>query len=379
MSIECGNGLEVKMGKLYHYTSVNGFEGIIRSNSIRMTHSEFLNDPYDCHLFIKLVDKYLTKKQKLVKDTINNLTKYRKEVERIYYETGCDLVAYIEYIQSHIGLYVMSLTEEQDAMNMWNYYGNGGIELEFDVDNLVNSLRETFESEREFLSGSKVIYANADYNIENISVPNFSQFVLMNRDSKDIFREHRDFINNNSSYKADQLYATCNLAKFIDTYLKGYVTSMEYLLDNGIIATNTPADEVYISIFDNISKLNKFYYWKNDLSLYMLVLSALIKSDTYQYENEYRLVYFENTISPQKRKTEEYGLKSIEANQFLYPFVRFRANRLLNDSISNIIISPMTSNLPIDNDLYEETIQRFLLSCDFDKIGINYSKHKIRW
>ena len=29
------------MGKLYHYTSVSGFDGIIRSNSIRMTRSEF--------------------------------------------------------------------------------------------------------------------------------------------------------------------------------------------------------------------------------------------------------------------------------------------------------------------------------------------------
>ena len=35
------------------------------------------------------------------------------------------------------------------------------------------------------------------------------------------------FINENSFYKADQLYETSNLAKFIDTYLKGYVTSME--------------------------------------------------------------------------------------------------------------------------------------------------------
>ena len=368
------------MGKLYHYTSVSGFDGIIRSNSIRMTRSEFLNDPYDCHLFIKLVEKYLAEKQTLVKETISNLGKCRKDVEKLYYEAGCDLVAYIEYIQSHIGLYVMSLTEEQDAMNMWNYYGNGGMELEFDVDKLADSLRRTFASEREFLSKSKVIYANTDYSIENIIVPDFSQFVLVNRDSKDIFGEHRKFINENSFYKADQLYETSNLAKFIDTYLKGYVTSMEYLLNKGIIATNTPADKVYESIFDNISKLNNFYYWKNDLSLYMLVLSALIKSDTYQYENEYRIVYFENTINTEKRKTEEYGMKSIDANQFLYPFVSFEDERLLNDAILNIIISPMTNNLPIDNDLYEKTIRRFLLSCGYDnEVGINYSKHKIRW
>ena len=45
------------MINLYHYTSVDGFEGIVKNNSIRMTKSEFLNDPYDCHLFVKLVEK----------------------------------------------------------------------------------------------------------------------------------------------------------------------------------------------------------------------------------------------------------------------------------------------------------------------------------
>ena len=56
------------MEKLYHYTSVGGFEGIIKNNSIRMTRSAFLNDPYDCHLFVKLVEKYLDSNEELVKE-----------------------------------------------------------------------------------------------------------------------------------------------------------------------------------------------------------------------------------------------------------------------------------------------------------------------
>lgn len=46
------------MRNLYHYTNVGGFEGIINNNSIRMTKSDFLNHPADCHLFITLVEKY---------------------------------------------------------------------------------------------------------------------------------------------------------------------------------------------------------------------------------------------------------------------------------------------------------------------------------
>ena len=67
----------------------------------------------------------------------------------------------------------------------------------------------------------------------------------------------------------------------------------------------------------------------------------------------------------------------------MYVKEKYRNNgysRILNDAILNIIISPMTNNLPIDNDLYEKTIRRFLLSCGYDnEVGINYSKHKIRW
>ena len=82
------------MEKLYHYTSVGGFEGIIKNNSIRMTRSEFLNDPYDCHLFVKLVEKYLDSNEELVKDTIKSLTTHSKEVETLYMQKGCKLVPY---------------------------------------------------------------------------------------------------------------------------------------------------------------------------------------------------------------------------------------------------------------------------------------------
>ena len=367
------------MKTLYHYTSVGGFEGIIKNDSIRMTRSEFLNDPYDCHLFVKLVEKYLNSNRDLVKDTINSLSTCRREVEILYTQKGCELVPYIKYIQSNIGLYVMSLTEAQDAMNMWNYYGNGGMELEFTIEKLVNSLRKTLVSEREFLSKAKVIYANSELDIEKIEVPNFSEFILMNRDSGDVFGNHRSFIKSNSYYKADQLYDTCNLAMFIDTYLKGYIVSLEYLLKQGKITVETPVEKIYDMIFDNISNLNNYYYWKKDLSLYMLVLSTLIKSDTYRYEDEYRIVYFENTINQERRKKEEYGMKGIGANQFLYPFISFKDEQLLKDSLSQIIISPMTNNLPIDNSIYEKTIKKFLINCNFNpEINIKYSKHKIR-
>ena len=260
------------MGNLYHYTSVDGFEGIIKNNQIRMTKSEFLNDPYDCHLLVKLIEKYLENHQDDIDNAISILPGYKDEVKELYENRGCDLIQYIEFVQKNIGLYVMSLTHNNDALSMWNYYGHGGMQLEFEVDKLTRILRDTFDSEREFLTESKVIYANMDLDVEEISVPDFSNFVLMNKESDNIFIDHYAFIRENSQYQADQLYSTTNLGQFIKTYIKGYVASLHYLLSINKIYVNMTSNQVFEEVFDNTSKLNNFYYWKHDLSLYMLGL-----------------------------------------------------------------------------------------------------------
>lgn len=368
------------MEVLYHYTSVDGFEGIVKNNRIRMTKSEFLNDPYDCHMFVKLVEKYLDTHKNEVEETISNLNSHNDDVRQLYENKGCNLINYIEFIQKKVGLYVMSLTHESDALNMWNYYGHGGMQLDFSLTELTDSIRSTFDSEKEFLTQSRVIYANMELDIDKIIVPDFSHFVLMNKKSKNIFAEHHSYIKEKSYYQADQLYTTSNLGQFIKSYIKGYVASLEYLLKLGTINTCSDMVTVFEEVFDNISKLNNFYYWKHDLSLYMLVLSALIKSDTYEYENEHRIVYFEYNIKPIKKKTEEYGIKCIDSNRFLYPYITFELQEQLNNSLRKVTISPITNNLTIDSDSYIYTLKQFLNSNKFDRdIDVKYSKHKIRW
>lgn len=368
------------MEELYHYTSVDGFEGIIKNNRIRMTKSEFLNDPYDCHMFVKLVEKYLDTHKSEVMDAILSLGSYSNEVKQLYENKGCDLIKYVEFIQRKVGLYVMSLTHESDALNMWNYYGHGGMQLDFSLTELTDSIRNTFDSEKEFLTESRVIYANMELDIDKIVVPDFSNFVLMNKKSKNIFTEHRSYINEKSYYQADQLYTTSNLGQFIKTYIKGYVSSLEYLLKTGTINIDSNSDIVFEEVFNNILKLNNFYYWKHDLSLYMLVLAALIKSDTYEYENEHRIVYFEYNIKPNKKKKEEYGIKCIDSNRFLYPYITFELQEQLNNSLRKVTISPITNNLTIDSDSYIFALKQFLNSNKFNEnIDVKYSKHKIRW
>lgn len=371
------------MGNLYHYTSVGGFEGIINNNSIRMTKSDFLNDPSDCHLFITLVEQYINSNSKILSNIISSVRNQREIVEKIYKKNGCDLIHYIKYIHKHISLYVMSLTQIDDGMNMWNYYGQGGMELKFSIESLIESLQKTFISEKEFLAEAHVIYANSEFDVEKINVPAFADFTLINKESNNIFEDHRSFIKEKSYYDADQLYSTTRLDQFINTYMKSYITTLEYLLQQKEISDGMPSEIIFQKVYDNVSKLNNFYYWKHDLSLYMLVLSALIKSDTYEYEDEHRVVYFEYNINSEKTKKEEYTVKHIMSGDFVCPYITFKKddeNDLLQSSLKGITISPVTRNLPINNDTYLETLKKYILSKGFVNVeNVEYSKHTIRW
>ena len=372
-----------EMGNLYHYTNVGGFEGIISNNSIRMTKSDFLNDPTDCHLFVALIDRYIKSHPKIFSEIISSVKNYGDIVERIYEKNGCDLIHYVEYIHQHVSLYVMSLTQIDDGMNMWNYYGQGGMELNFSMESLIKSLQKTFISEKEFLAEAHVIYANNEFDVEKIDVPTFADFTLINKESNNIFEDHRSFINGKSYYEAAQLYSTTRLDQFINTYMKSYISTLEYLLKKKEISENMSSEMIFGKVFDNVSKLNNFYYWKHDLSLYMLVLSALIKSDTYEYEDEHRVVYFEYDINSEKTKKEEYTVKHIMSGDFICPYITFKkddGNDLLQSSLKGITISPVTRNLPINNDTYLKTLNKYILSKGFTDVeNIQYSKHTIRW
>ncbi len=371
------------MKDIYHYTSVGGFKGMIENNSIRMTKSDFLNDPTDCQLFITLIEKYLDTNKQKYSEVLLSIGKNAEEVRQLYEEKQCDLLQYIEYIHRHISLYVLSLTQVDDGMNMWNYYGQGGMQLHFSMDKLIESLKQTFVSEKEFLTATDVIYANAEHDVSKINVPNFEEIALINRDSDNIFNDHNSFIKEKSNYEVNQLYSIKSLDTYIDTYLKSYLHTLSHLIKGGEITISTKPEEVFEKVFNNDLKLNNFLIWKHDLSLYMLVLSALIKSDTYEYENEYRIVYFEYNTSLDKTKKEEYMVKHITSGDFICPYITFERESneaFLQDILKEVTVSPATKNLPINDSSYLETLKRYIMSKKFsDDVNVKFSKHTIRW
>lgn len=363
------------MEKSFHYTSINGFKGIIEDKNIRMTRSEFLNDPYDCQLFTELVDKYLTENKKEVVDEC--LKNHNSSVSYLY-NNNCDLVSFIKYMQNNVRLYVMSLTEAEDAMNMWNCYGYSGVQLELSLKELEQKLKNNLTIDEEYIFSSKVIYTNLNAKLNEIKIPTFLDFKLLRKNSDNVFVENKNSLDKNSSHFNSKLYDTNNLEGFINTYLDSYILCIKHLIKNKVISENMSNEVVLQHIFNNLSNLNKDMLWKKDLNLYMLVLLSLIKSDTYKHENEYRIVYFENNISQKKQKGEKYGIKNIDSKQFLYPYITFGYK---NNFISSITLSPLTNNLSINKEIYKNTIKSFMLSNGFEDepIKVEYSKHKIRW
>lgn len=367
------------MKNFYHYTNLEGFEGIINNKSIRMTESDFLNDPDDCQLFVELVNSYLETHQKLISDSISKINSNKEKVSNIY--NKCNLIDYIRFIHKNINLYVFSMTEIDDYMSFWNNYGYGGMELEFSIGSLINSIKRTFTSEKEFLTYSHVIYANKELDVNKIKVPNFSKFKLINNKSKNLFKEHQSFIDNNSDCNNSQLYSTSSLDTFIDTYLNSFLHSLKHLLNNKKIDEDMDSDEIFKEVFKNDWECNDKLFWKRDLTLYMIVLSVLIKCDTYKYENEHRIVYFEYNInSDNNKKSEEYAIKHIFSGEFIYPYITFENLEMLKNSLKSITISPISSNLPFNKEVYKSMLKKYLSKNGFDSsVDVKFSKHNIRW
>lgn len=375
--------------EMYHYTTVDGFHGIISNRSIRMTESNYLNDPSDCHLFISLVKEYLDNHPEIFDNNLNDLRDVsdneRQDIKEIY--DRCNLIRYMDYIYDHVSLYVFSLSYIEDDMSMWNHYGRGGMRLAMSVNELTQYLVGTLNSNSndEYLIDEDVIYVDPKQGIEGISFDNFAALRLLQSSTEgSIFEEHRSFIRKKSHYKTDQLYELPDAIGFIDIYMNSYLNTLHYLLhkttdQNERIDKTTPEEDICRNVYRNVSRLTNYYIWKRDISPYMIVLSALIKSNTYEYEKEHRLVYFQYT-GDTKAKEENYIVKHIGAGDFIQPYVTFENVDLLN-SLKGVKLSPWTRNLPRFSDTtYKQTLRKYVSNCvPGSNVTIGYSDHAIRW
>lgn len=349
----------------YHYTSVDGMTSIMKSRQLRLTRSEFLNDPSDSKVLFVLLKKYLEYQDATIKAKLTPVLRQLYEI--------APLIDYIDFLQKHIHLYVLSLTDNSDQMSMWNYYGSGGMELSIDIEELIGELRKSLKTDNQYLAYSPIQYISETDDVSSISFSPFCDFHLDSKNKENIFYVNSTKRGQNGSLHP--LYKTTELKGFIETYITGYIQSLTFLSGNGTISIASTPEDIFKAVHNNTNSLNNYYEFKKDLTLYMIVLSALIKSETYSYEKEFRLVVFENTLAPSLNV--QYGVQNLHAQKYVRPY--FETDELDTSFIKAITLSPLTRNLPIDSRLYVETIADFINSTSTNNMSIVWSRHKIRW
>lgn len=343
---------------LHHYTSISGFDGILDKNSLHMTESHFLNDPLDCRLFIELFKKYI-KNQTSIKNTIKFVLKNTKYIDQaeivtdLYTNKNCDIINFIEYIYENISLYVASFTSgtHDDELPMWDYYGCNGISISFKRDKLIDLLARKLKDD-ECLIESSVIYPSINDDLKAIKIPHFSGKLKGNS------------LKSHEKHDANGLYDTINTFEdFAKKFHNDYIITLAYILYSNEKAKEKNSNIIFKSVFNNIKNSKDNNLWKQDLTLYMITLSALIKDKSYSYEHEHRIVYFEFNTELSKR--EEYKIKEISSGKFICPYVSLLESTHEDKddffgSIHKITISPCIHNIPIDKTKYKNVLINYL-------------------
>jgi hypothetical protein len=98
---------------LFHYTSLDGANGIVRNKSLRMTKLAYMNDRSELGLAIDL---------------------FRREVDR-YAEGGADHKSFLTEMAHQLGgfaetnICAISFCEHEDLLSQWRAYASSGVAL----------------------------------------------------------------------------------------------------------------------------------------------------------------------------------------------------------------------------------------------------------
>ncbi|MET6533099.1 DUF2971 domain-containing protein [Citrobacter freundii] len=134
---------------IYHYTDLNGFKGIVESNSLWATNIYFLNDREEFHhgykCFLNALD-YV--------DDNYVLDGVKEQVQSM-----------LSHFMKHQGMHIYSISfcSVADQLSQWRGYGkNQGICIEFEEDELSNVLNYSDYD----MENDNVIYTEENSTIE---------------------------------------------------------------------------------------------------------------------------------------------------------------------------------------------------------------------
>lgn len=150
---------------LYHYTSLNALMAIIENKTIRLTDYRFLNDTSELFFAIEELKRNLEKYKEnpyyseflKALDDISNGKMQCKTAAKL--NTGEILIT--PQVQN-VQYYILSLSMQVDALNMWKMYAETGCCLKFNSQKLLEYFHD-FRDKCFFKGLSNIVYGEVLY------------------------------------------------------------------------------------------------------------------------------------------------------------------------------------------------------------------------
>ena len=141
---------DIKTNRIYHYTSINGLNGILSDCEFWISKSEFLNDSMEMEYTLNLLKTYYANYKKEYKEFFKLII---DRYESLYIDN-------VGFSQEPI-IHILSLSYNPDSLTLWANYSNfDGYCIELNKEELVADF-DISDQQKLFLSfiSGKVIYS----------------------------------------------------------------------------------------------------------------------------------------------------------------------------------------------------------------------------
>ncbi|ARR10780.1 DUF2971 domain-containing protein [Paenibacillus bovis] len=184
---------------LYHYTSIQGLEGIVTYGCFWVTHVKFMNDSSENSYFWGVL-----------KEVIDDFAKMHPEnsVRKGFVAELNKVMDIHTKVMNVINHYVLSFSTQSDSLSMWNYYGkNDGYCLGFSKNEIIEVMNKLNDDKNvDLVLTAQVIYdKEVQVNILRNELENVYKWFLENKDNnqwKDI--NNRAFSRGIASYAIER-------------------------------------------------------------------------------------------------------------------------------------------------------------------------------
>jgi hypothetical protein len=217
---------------LYHYTNMEALINILKTNTLWATDCKYLNDLSETKTMDKIYNELLETEDKDLNDYITEIKERRDQ----------------EGVDNKKQTYFISFTTEKDSIALWNYFGENGVALEFDVSGILynngdDEITVIDKNNEKKSVPSEIIYGKIKYNDDEIKRLYYKLFEpKVTNSNNDITENHIEIIrtslklDNISYFRKDYGFSYENEYRIVININKKDATNIEHFrVRNGLI------------------------------------------------------------------------------------------------------------------------------------------------